>query len=66
MKKVLILNEIFILNSQLILDKDGRSVYIKNVDFSVMPEELEEHFKLCGGINRVTILIDKYTGMPKG
>merc|ERR1712228_988367 len=24
------------------------------------------HFKSCGQINRITILIDKYTGSPKG
>merc|ERR1712060_889655 len=30
------------------------------------PEELQEHFKSCGQINRITILIDKFTGSPKG
>merc|ERR1712034_254518 len=25
-----------------------------------------EHFKSCGQINRITILVDKYTGNPKG
>lgn len=43
-----------------------RSIYIKNLDFSVTPEDLEELFKLCGEINRITVLIDKYTGLPKG
>ena len=42
------------------------SVYVKNVDYDARPEDLEEHFKNCGLINRITILIDKYTGLPKG
>lgn len=29
-------------------------------------EELMEHFKDCGKINRVTICTDKYTKHPKG
>ena len=45
---------------------DKKSIYIKNVDFSTTPEELEEHFKKSGEINRITILCDKYTGVPKG
>ena len=47
-------------------EADKKSIYIKNVDFSTTPEELEEHFKKCGDINRITILCDKYTGVPKG
>lgn len=47
-------------------EADKKSIYIKNVDFSTTPEELEEHFKKCGDISRITILCDKYTGMPKG
>jgi len=42
------------------------SVYVKNVDYGACPGDLEEHFKNCGVINRITILIDKYTGLPKG
>ena len=47
-------------------EADLKSIYIKNVDFSTTPEELEEHFKKSGEINRITILCDKYTGVPKG
>jgi polyadenylate-binding protein 2 len=47
-------------------EAEKKSIYIKNVDFSTTPEELEEHFKKCGDINRITILCDKYTGVPKG
>jgi len=36
------------------------------VDYAVTPEELQNHFKDCGVINRITILCDKYTGQPKG
>merc|ERR1712008_497982 len=45
---------------------DKRSVYVGNVDYGATPEELQEHFKSCGQINRMTILVDKYTGSPKG
>merc|ERR1711865_497797 len=45
---------------------DKRSVYIGSVDYGSTPEELQEHFKSCGQINRITILVDKFTGHPKG
>ncbi|KAI9301505.1 hypothetical protein BJ944DRAFT_271400 [Cunninghamella echinulata] len=45
---------------------DLRSVYVGQVDYSTTPEELQAHFQVCGGINRVTILCDKYTGQSKG
>lgn len=47
-------------------DVDKRSVYVGNVDYGATPEELQEHFKACGAINRITILVDKYLGTPKG
>eukprot|EP00929_Paragymnodinium_shiwhaense_P073719 TRINITY_DN3766_c0_g1_i2.p1 TRINITY_DN3766_c0_g1~~TRINITY_DN3766_c0_g1_i2.p1 ORF type:complete len:202 (+),score=61.43 TRINITY_DN3766_c0_g1_i2:89-694(+) len=45
---------------------DGRSAYIGQVDYGSTPEELQEHFKACGAISRITILVDKWTGSPKG
>mmetsp|Transcript_52773 Transcript_52773/g.83783 ORF Transcript_52773/g.83783 Transcript_52773/m.83783 type:complete len:204 (+) Transcript_52773:79-690(+) len=45
---------------------DKRSVYIGQVDYGTTPEELQEHFKSCGQVNRITILVDKYSGQPKG
>merc|ERR1719247_3679586 len=45
---------------------DKRSIYVGNVDYGSTPEELQEHFKACGAINRITILVDKFTGSPKG
>lgn len=47
-------------------DVDSRSIYVGNVDYAVTPEELQEHFKGSGAVNRVTILCDKFTGHPKG
>lgn len=47
-------------------DIDGRSVFVGNVDYSATPEEIQSHFQSCGSINRVTILLDKFTGHPKG
>ncbi|KAI0473002.1 RNA-binding domain-containing protein [Xylariaceae sp. FL0804] len=47
-------------------DVDSRSIFVGNVDYSVSPEEIQAHFQSCGNINRVTILLDKFTGQPKG
>jgi polyadenylate-binding protein 2 len=47
-------------------DIDNRSVFVGNVDYEVSPEEIQAHFQTCGAINRVTILLDKFTGHPKG
>lgn len=45
---------------------DARSVYVGNVEYNATPDQLEEHFRGCGPIERVTILSDKYSGRPKG
>lgn len=47
-------------------DVDSRSIFVGNVDYSCSPEEVQAHFQSCGSINRVTILLDKFTGQPKG
>ncbi|KKF95454.1 Polyadenylate-binding protein 2 [Ceratocystis platani] len=47
-------------------DIDSRSVFVGNVDYSASPEDIQAHFQGCGPINRVTILLDKFTGQPKG
>lgn len=55
---------------QEILDRkreiDVRSVYVGNVDYSATPQELEQVFNSAGVINRITLLCDKFTGLPKG
>lgn len=45
---------------------DSRSIFVGNVDYSASPEDIQAHFQSCGSINRVTILLDKFTGQPKG
>lgn len=45
---------------------DRRSVFVGNVDYGATPPELQEHFKNCGAINRITIMVDRYSGHPKG
>ena len=47
-------------------DVDARSIFVGNVDYGATPEEIQEHFQSAGSINRVTILLDKFTGHPKG
>jgi RNA recognition motif-containing protein len=34
---------------------------VRNVDFKADAAELKDHFKECGEIKRVTILMDKFT-----
>merc|ERR1712187_865691 len=45
---------------------DKRLVYVGNVDYGSTPEEVQEHFEACGTINRITIMVDKFSGQPKG
>eukprot|EP00927_Polykrikos_kofoidii_P079145 TRINITY_DN75945_c0_g1_i1.p1 TRINITY_DN75945_c0_g1~~TRINITY_DN75945_c0_g1_i1.p1 ORF type:complete len:216 (-),score=42.91 TRINITY_DN75945_c0_g1_i1:38-685(-) len=45
---------------------DKRSVYVGNVDYGSTPDELQEHFKFCGGASRITIMVDRISGLPKG
>ena len=47
-------------------ERDRRSVFVGNVHFKTVPQDLQEHFKDCGEINQITILVDKHTGQPKG
>ena len=47
-------------------DVDARSIFVGNVDYGATPEEIQAHFQTAGAINRVTILLDKFTGHPKG
>ncbi|KIW31941.1 uncharacterized protein PV07_03527 [Cladophialophora immunda] len=48
-------------------DVDARSIFVGNVDYGATPEEIQAHFASGpGSINRVTILLDKFTGHPKG
>lgn len=48
------------------LEVDKRSIYVGNVEYATTPEELEEHFRSCGIVNRVTIMCSKLNGHPKG
>eukprot|EP00945_MAST-04E_sp_MAST-4E-sp1_P005458 g5458.t1 len=45
---------------------DDLSVFVKGVDWGATPEELQKHFQPCGPIQRITILVDKFTQRPKG
>jgi hypothetical protein len=51
---------------QLARERDERSVYVGNVDFSASAEEVKTFFSTCGTVERVTIIADKHTGHPKG
>ncbi|KAM5138038.1 embryonic polyadenylate-binding protein 2 isoform 2-T2 [Mantella aurantiaca] len=45
---------------------DARSIYVGNVDYGGTAQDLESHFSICGCINRITILCDRFSGHPKG
>mgnify|MGYP000709292830 CR=1 FL=1 len=47
-------------------EADKRSIFVKNVDYTSTKEQIIEHFKSCGKINRVTIVNDRFTRHPKG
>ncbi|OHT06241.1 Polyadenylate-binding protein 2 [Tritrichomonas foetus] len=42
------------------------SIFVNKVHPRVKKEQLEQHFKCCGSIKRVTIICDHYTHVPKG
>lgn len=48
------------------IDADSRSIYVGQVEYNATAEEVEAHFRGCGGVNRVTIICDKFSGHPKG
>lgn len=48
------------------IDADARSIYVGQVEYTATAEEVEAHFRGCGGVNRVTIICDKFSGQPKG
>lgn len=49
-----------------ITDEKNRSIYVKNIDLSVTPNDLENLFKQFGIINIVSLLCDRYSGTLKG
>lgn len=48
------------------METDSRSIYVGNVDYGAVPEDLEQLFVKCGSIARVTIPNDKSTGRSRG
>ena len=46
-------------------DRDERSVFVKNVEYSATEQELREHFKNAGEITAITIRKGP-TGQPRG
>mmetsp|Transcript_69895 Transcript_69895/g.113480 ORF Transcript_69895/g.113480 Transcript_69895/m.113480 type:complete len:200 (+) Transcript_69895:74-673(+) len=47
-------------------ERDSRSIFIGNVDFSTSVEEVQALFADCGEINAITIPVDKFSGRAKG
>ncbi|XP_017782474.1 PREDICTED: polyadenylate-binding protein 2-like [Nicrophorus vespilloides] len=48
------------------ISMDDNSVYVGNVDYGTTVLMLENHFKHCGSITRLTIPMNKFCGSPKG
>jgi len=47
-------------------ESDKRSVYVGNVDYSAQTTDLQKLFAACGSLERVTIMVDQWSGQPKG
>ncbi|GBG67334.1 hypothetical protein CBR_g472 [Chara braunii] len=47
-------------------DVDSRTVFVSNVHFGASKEALMNHFRQCGPIANVRIVLDSATGKPKG
>lgn len=45
---------------------DSRSVYVLNLSYNAGPDELERLFAPAGPIAKISILIHRRTGLPKG
>lgn len=48
------------------LAADARSIHVGNVDYGATEQDVKDHFRQCGTINRVTIPCEPYTRHPKG
>jgi len=48
------------------VERDERSVFVGNVDFRATATEVGEFFGTCGAVRAVKILLDKYSGRPRG
>lgn len=44
---------------------DENSIFVKQVDYGVTPQELLDYFSSCGTIERLKILTTR-AGLPKG
>ncbi|GBG28800.1 RNA-binding protein SGN1 [Hondaea fermentalgiana] len=42
------------------------NIFVGNLHDDVGPQDLNDFFKDCGTVNRITILCDKHTGQSKG
>lgn len=47
-------------------ERNSRSIVVKNLDPSVSKMQLESFFGQCGKINRISIVEDRITHMPRG
>ncbi|CCF60472.1 hypothetical protein KAFR_0K01170 [Kazachstania africana CBS 2517] len=47
-------------------DADSKSIFVRNIHSDTTPEIIEEHFKECGSIKRITILCNKSTNKFNG
>ena len=45
---------------------DNLSIFVGEVDYETTAVELHKHFEPCGGINLITIPVDRYSKQPRG
>ncbi|EDO15996.1 hypothetical protein Kpol_499p24 [Vanderwaltozyma polyspora DSM 70294] len=53
-------------NSSKRKDSDQKSIFVSNISLEITPEVIDELFRNCGDIQRITILYDKNTHSNKG
>lgn len=47
-------------------EADACSIFISNISLDATPEEIDDHFRNCGPVKRITMLYDKKTGPIEG
>ncbi len=46
--------------------KGSKSIFVKNLPYSVKDQDLQNYFKGCGEISQVRLVYDSKTGKMKG
>ncbi len=42
------------------------NIYVGNLPYDIVEDELRDSFSQCGEVSKVNIIMDKFSGQPKG